>query len=168
MLSEIGSNFWIDPSVIYDSQKPITPDVFRCTGSDYAWLSTGRSAISLVIETIEERNPKTKKVALITYPLTELSTGYPFVSGIIWAAMNKFDGHEPVNLEHNYCGIYFVTKETAYLKQVFDACEKYPWLYKKNQVSDEPSKIVFNDEDNLNYFIYYSKDERPSIKKLLG
>lgn len=103
----------------------------------------------------------------ITYPLTELSTGYPFVSGIIWIAMNKFDGHEPVNLEHNYCGIYFVTKETAYLKPVFDACEKYPWLYKKNQVSDEPSKIVFNDEDNLNYFIYYSKDERPSIKKLL-
>lgn len=104
----------------------------------------------------------------IAYPLTELSTGYPFVSGIIWIALNEFDGHEPVKFENNYCGIYFITEETAYLKPIFDACEKYIWLYKKNRISDEPSKIIFNDENNLNYFIYFSKDERPKIEVLLG
>lgn len=65
MISEIGSNFWIDPSITYDSQKKITPEVFGCIGNDFAWLSTGRSAISLVIETIEQRNPEIKKIALI-------------------------------------------------------------------------------------------------------
>jgi biotin carboxylase len=102
----------------------------------------------------------------ITYPLTELSTGYPFVSGIIWIALGDFDSHKPEILERNYCGIYFVTEETYYLKTVFDECEKFPWCYKKNQVGEKPSKIVFNDEDNLNYFIYYSRVERPKIANI--
>lgn len=104
----------------------------------------------------------------ITDPLTELSTGYPFLSAVIWIALNRFEGHEPTELEQNYCGIYFVTEETAYLKPLFDRCEEYPWLYKKNKISDEPSRIVFNDEDNLNYFIYFSKDKKPDIAGLLG
>lgn len=103
----------------------------------------------------------------ITYPLTELSTGYPFVSGIIWIALNKFEGHEPVNLEKNYAGIYFLTEETADLKPVFDQCETYPWLYAKHQVSKEPSKIIFNDEEGLNYFIYFDKDKKPDIQALI-
>lgn len=103
----------------------------------------------------------------ITEPLTELSTGYPFLSAMIWIALNRFEEHEPTELEQNYCGIYFVTEETAYLKPLFDRCEEYPWLYKKNKISDEPSRIVFNDEDNLNYFIYFSRDEKPDIAGLL-
>ena len=104
----------------------------------------------------------------ITVPLTELSTGYPILSAIIWIALNQFEGHEPVCLEENYCGIYFLTEETVYLKSVFDRCEEYPWLYKKNKISDEPSRIVFNDEDNLNYVIYFSRDKKPDIAGLLG
>ncbi len=103
----------------------------------------------------------------ITYPLTELSTGYPFVSGIIWIALNQFAGHEPINLEKNYAGIYFLTEETAYLKPIFDECQKFPWLYAKHQVSEGPSKIIFNDEEGLNYFIYFDKEGKPDIKALL-
>lgn len=104
----------------------------------------------------------------ITYPLTELSTGYPFVSGIIRIALNKFEGYEPVNLEKNYAGIYFLTEETADLKPVFDKCEKYSWLYTRHQVSEKPSKIVFNDEEGLNYFIYFDREKKPDIKALIG
>lgn len=100
----------------------------------------------------------------ITYPLTELSTGYPIVSGIIWISLGNFEQHKPTILERNYCGIYFVTEETKYLKSIFDRCEEFPWCYRKNKVTDEPSKIIFNDEDNLNYFIYYSKKEQLNIK----
>lgn len=103
----------------------------------------------------------------ITHPLAELSTGYPFVSGIIWIALNKFAGHEPIDLENNYAGIYFLTEETAELKPIFDECLKYPWLYTKHQVSEEPSKILFNDEEGLNYFIYFDKKQKPDIKALL-
>lgn len=64
MTKEIGSNFWIDQNNI-GSNLSITPQIFGCHGSDYAWLSTGRSAISLVLETIEIRNPVIRKVALL-------------------------------------------------------------------------------------------------------
>ena len=46
MLSEIGSNFWITPDEIQGDIKTISPSIFNCAGSDYVWLSTGRSAIS--------------------------------------------------------------------------------------------------------------------------
>ena len=65
MLSEIGSNFWLNPNVSLDEKPLGTPAQFNCEGSDYAWLSTGRSAIQFVINTIEERNPRLKKVAVL-------------------------------------------------------------------------------------------------------
>ena len=98
----------------------------------------------------------------ITHPLSELSTGYPTITGIILAALGKLEEREPVNLKSIPCGICFVTQETANLQSLFDECEKYDWFYYKNEVSDGPSTIKFNDEDGLNYFIYYGS--RPYIK----
>lgn len=79
-----------------------------------------------------------------------------------------FVGYEPLNLENNYVGIYFLMEETSYLKPMFDRCTEYSWLYQKRQVSEMPFKIVFNDEDALNYFIYFDKKEDPNIKSLIG
>lgn len=65
MLSEIGSNFWLTPNQRYDVKPLGTPKQFNCEGSDYVWLSTGRSAIKFVIKTIEARSPDLKKVAVL-------------------------------------------------------------------------------------------------------
>lgn len=66
MLSEIGSNFWINPNEKLSGRTLGTPySLFGYEGSDYVWLSTGRSATRLVLQTIEERNPNVRKVALI-------------------------------------------------------------------------------------------------------
>lgn len=65
MLSEIGSNFWISPNEGKKRKILGTPFFFGCHGNDYVWMSTGRSATRLVLQTIEERNPKCKKVALL-------------------------------------------------------------------------------------------------------
>ena len=65
MLSEIGSNFWLNPNEALVEKPFGTPEQFNCKGSDYAWLSTGRSAIQFVINLIEERNPNIKKVAVL-------------------------------------------------------------------------------------------------------
>lgn len=65
MLSEIGSNFWLNPNQLFNECPLRTPEQFNCKGSDYAWLSTGRSAIRFVIKTIEERKPNIKKVAVL-------------------------------------------------------------------------------------------------------
>ena len=99
----------------------------------------------------------------IAYPLTELSTGYPYISGIIMAALGKLDEDSLSSLEHNYCGVYFVTEQTAFLKDAFDSCEDKPWFYKKNHVSDELRPITHNDGFNTNYFMYFSKDGKPKI-----
>ena len=56
MLSEIGSNFWINPNNELSNKALQPPKQFGCDGTDYAWLSTGRSAIRCVIKSIEERN----------------------------------------------------------------------------------------------------------------
>lgn len=65
MLSEIGSNFWLDPNRQLCEQSIGTPEQFHCKGSDFVWLSTGRSAIRFVIKTIEERKPGLKKIAVL-------------------------------------------------------------------------------------------------------
>lgn len=65
MLSEIGSNFWINPYEQLKGKPLGTPEQFGCKGDDYVWLSTGRSAIKFVIKTIEACNSGLKKVAVL-------------------------------------------------------------------------------------------------------
>lgn len=100
----------------------------------------------------------------IAFPLTELSTGYPYITGIIKAALGELDENSLLKLERNYCGVYFITTQTAQLKTIFDNCENEPWFYKKNLISKELRPITHNDGFNTNYFIYFSKDKRPQFK----
>jgi len=65
MLSEIGSNFWLNPNQNLSECHLGTPKQFNCKGSDFVWLSTGRSAIKYVIKAIEERARGIKKVAVL-------------------------------------------------------------------------------------------------------
>lgn len=99
----------------------------------------------------------------IAYPLTELSTGYPYITGIIMAALGKLNEYELESLECNYCGIYFVTTQTAFLQNIFEHCEEKTWFYKKNCVSDKLLPLTHNDGFNTNYFIYFSKEGKPKI-----
>ena len=77
MFSEIGSNFWISPNDGKCGKLLESPFQFGYKGSDYVWLSTGRSATKLVLQTIEERNPHIKKVALLP-PFTCHTVYEPF------------------------------------------------------------------------------------------
>lgn len=62
MKKEIGSYFWLKPEDLKNrSEQFMTPEIFGCKGSDFVWLSTGRSAIALTIQTIERRNPNIKR-----------------------------------------------------------------------------------------------------------
>jgi len=80
MLSEIGSNFWIEPNEGKRGKTLDTPSqLFGFEGTDHVWMSTGRSATRLVLQTIEERNPKCKKVALLP-PFTCHTVFEPFVA----------------------------------------------------------------------------------------
>ena len=68
MMKEIGSTFWLNPNSVYEYnyyQKSKNIDDQLSKFGDVAFLSTGRAAQNLVLETIENRNPNIKKRALI-------------------------------------------------------------------------------------------------------
>lgn len=96
----------------------------------------------------------------IAWPLTELSTGYNLIKGAINIALDNFDGIDFNKFKRNYAGVYFVTKQTSFLKQIFDECERYDWLYHKNLVSDELHELEHNDCYGTNSIIYLSKENR--------
>lgn len=96
----------------------------------------------------------------IAWPLTELSTGYNIIKGAISIATNTFTAVDYSSFEDNYAGVYFVTKQSAHLKDVFDECEKYPWCYKKNLVSHDLEELQHNDCYGTNSIMYFSKDGR--------
>lgn len=98
----------------------------------------------------------------IAYPLTELSTGYPYIKGAIQIALGCFEGVELAEDGKKYAGVLFVTEQTAYLKPIFDSCQNYEWCYKKNYISEELQSITHNNGFNLNYFIYCS-NKRPDF-----
>lgn len=65
MLSEIGSSFWIDPKKEYSLNNGLCPEIFGIYGSDFAWLSTGRSAISLILECEQLKEKQNSYKALL-------------------------------------------------------------------------------------------------------
>ena len=96
----------------------------------------------------------------IAWPLTELSTGYNLIKGAINISLGVFDGVDTSKLLTYYAGVYFVTKQTAFLKPIFDVCEKYDWLYHKNVVSDVLQELEHNDCYGTNSIMYFSKESR--------
>ena len=99
----------------------------------------------------------------IAWPLTELSTGYNFIKGAINIALGCFIAPDYSKFNHYYAGVYFVTKQTEWLKPVFDDCEKYDWLYNKNLVSTELQSLENNDCYGTNSIMYFSKDKRINL-----
>ena len=66
MVSEVGSFFWVTPKDLEgETSLDVNTNQFGCSGNDYVWLSTGRSAISYVLQDIENRNPSVRKVAVL-------------------------------------------------------------------------------------------------------
>lgn len=137
-------------------------EIFDCIGIEYGPCHTEIKIINDEVYLIEiNGRPGGDHIA---YPLTELSTGYDYILGIIMCSLGQL---EPINkrkFKHNYSGVCFVTKQTSYLKPIFDECEKYEWLYKKNKVTEELQEIVHNDGFNINYFMYCSESCRPNFK----
>ena len=105
----------------------------------------------------------------ISYPLTELSTGYNYIEGSIHIALNDFDVPDKMEFTHNTCGVIFISKQTQQFLKLFNECEKYPWLYKKSKSTDKLVEIVINHSFDTNYMIFNNWDGGipEEIKELL-
>lgn len=84
--------------------------------------------------------------------LVRLSTGYDFVNGIIEIALGTFT--KPIIKEHNHSGVYFLCKETEWLKEIIQA-KSLPFIVKAD-ITNKTLKNIKSSEDRSGYLIYQS------------
>lgn len=102
----------------------------------------------------------------IWWPIVELSTGFDIIAAVAQAATGDLQPIDINAFKHNYSGLYYVVKQTEYLKGIFDTCEKEPWCWEKNFITDDLVELNQNDMEHTNYIIYSSEIGNP-IKELL-
>lgn len=102
----------------------------------------------------------------IWWPMVELSTGFDIIGAVAQAATGDLESIDVKSFKHRYSGLYYVVKQTAYLKAIFDTCEKEKWCWEKNFITDDLYELVQNDMEHTNYMIYSSEEEDP-VEKLL-
>ena len=99
----------------------------------------------------------------ISYPLTELSSGYPYMEGMIRIALGDFEVPNMADYQGGYAGICFVTEQTQALKPVFDDCQNQDWCYEKHEVDGALQTLEHNRGYATNYFIYFDSKARPAF-----
>lgn len=78
MQKEIGSNFDLNPNIMLNKGSVLYIGRYGIKGSDEVVLSTGRGAEGFVLDTIQRRRPKIRKIALVP-PFTCEVVIEPFV-----------------------------------------------------------------------------------------
>ena len=88
--------------------------------------------------------------------LVRLSTGYDFVKGVIEVALGEFS--EPVKTLNMCSGVYFLCKETEYLKNTIVNWKDNP-SFVEGEITDTELREVTCSADRSGYVIYKSKDK---------
>lgn len=89
--------------------------------------------------------------------LVQLSTGYDFLKGVIEVALGSF--HEPIVSEHNYSGVYFLSKETDRLKPIIENYKDYPEIIEAEITNNELNNIECS-ADRSGYLIYQDHNHK--------
>lgn len=97
----------------------------------------------------------------IWWPMVELSTGFDIIAAVAQAATGDLKPIDVNSFKHHYSGLYYVVKQTGYLKPIFDTCEKESWCWEKNFITDELPELTQNDMEHTNYMIYSSEEGDP-------
>ncbi len=101
----------------------------------------------------------------IWWPMVELSTGFDIIAAVAQAATGELQPIDVKLFKHHHSGLYYVVKQTEYLKSIYDECEKKEWCWEKNHVTDELIELTHNDMEHTNYMIY-SSDNNDPVKEL--
>lgn len=83
--------------------------------------------------------------------LVKLSTGYDFLKGIIEVALNEFN--VPILNCQSHSGIYFLSKETEYVKPYIVNYKLYPQIVKA-EITNKELKNITCSAERSGYFIY--------------
>lgn len=85
--------------------------------------------------------------------LVQLSTGYDFLAATIKVSLGIFD--KPIMNESHCSGVYFLSKETEYLRNVIMNASKYSEIVRAD-ITDENLKNIECSSDRSGYLIYQS------------
>lgn len=102
----------------------------------------------------------------IWWPMVELSTGFDIIAAVAQAATGELKPIDVTTFKHRHSGLYYVVKQTADVKPIFDTCEKEPWCWEKHFETDELYELKQNDMEHTNYIVY-SSDNGDPIAELL-
>ena len=89
--------------------------------------------------------------------IMQLYNGYDIVKGVIDVALGQFK--EPVITETKYAGIYYLSKQTAWVKQIIENKDKDPDI-KFVELQDDELQDLRSCADRTGYFIYQSDHKR--------
>lgn len=98
--------------------------------------------------------------------LVRLSTGYDFLKGVIEVALGTFE--EPKLTENKHSGVYFLCKETEYLKPIIENYKKYPEIVEA-EITDPVLRNIEQSADRSGYLLYqcHTLDEMTTFKHKL-
>ena len=99
-------------------------------------------------------------------PMIRLSTGFDVFAAIAMQATGELNFIDVSTFKHRYSGLYYVVKQTEYLKPIFDNCQNEPWCWDKHFVSDDLQELTHNDMKHTNYIIYCSDSGDPVANML--
>jgi len=96
----------------------------------------------------------------ISYNLVELSTGYDYIKGMIEVALDIFK--KPSIKKQSCAGVYFLSKNTSYIKDFIDKNKHEKWVIDYN-IENKPLITLTKSQDRTGYIIYQS-DHRINVK----
>ena len=103
--------------------------------------------------------------------LVLLSTGYDILKGVIEIALGEFE--KPILSNHNYSGVYFLSKETERLIPLFENWQNYPEIVEV-EITDLQLRNIECSGDRSGYLIYqiHNESERDifiaMLKSMIG
>lgn len=97
----------------------------------------------------------------IWWPMVELSTGFDIIGAVAQAATGDLRPIDVSHFKHRFSGLYYVVKQTEFLKSIFDTCEKHEWCWERNFITNDLEELTQNDMEHTNYMIYSSEKGDP-------
>lgn len=97
----------------------------------------------------------------IWWPMVELSTGFDIIGAVAQAATGDLQPIDVSHFKHRFSGLYYVVKQTEFLKSIFETCEEYDWCWEKNLITNDLEELTQNDMEHTNYMIYSSEKGDP-------
>jgi len=133
-----------------ETSKALTALNFRYGATDNELMITETGEVFII-----EVNPRMG--GDFTHELVQLSTGYDFLKGTIDVALNQFE--EPKFPIRKYAGIYYLSKDTEWVKQVIKNKDSDPDIVATEIIYKEMGDTQ-SSFDRYGHFIYQSDRNR--------